>query len=114
MRVFLIPVVLLSLVLSGCSEETAARIAPWTGTNTLNESKADAFANEALQTASFCERHRSDTSKVLECLKPAVRNVMAADHLYGRDCNFGNDRACRKRQELYDKWDAHGMQGSAR
>jgi len=103
-----LPMIILAVyILSGCSEENAAKIAPYLGTKTLNEKKADAFAKIALQKANSCEAQDLELEEFTECFEKAVKFVMEADALCKKDCGYGNAAACRKRAELYQKWDSH-------
>ena len=95
----------ITAALSACGEETAAKVAPWIGTKTLVESKADSFAKFALDKAEWCERFRANAVKFTECIQPAIKDAKQADDLYIRDCKNGNDRACKKRERFYKAWD---------
>jgi hypothetical protein len=93
------------LILSGCSEEDAAKAASWMGTKSINESKADIFSAAALRKASSSRHLRAVVKQFTECMESAVGDAKSADTLYARDCEFGNTRACRKRAEFHTKWD---------
>ena len=94
----------LALSASGCGEETAAKVAPWLGMNTIVESKADTLGNLSMKRAEGCKRRKQDAEKKWNCSYEAAAHAESAEELYLRDCKNGNNRACRKLEQLRQYW----------
>lgn len=92
------------VLLTGCGEENAAKIAPWLGMQTINESKADTLAKASLRKAKRCVEKPYDADRTPKCLDEAQERAETAEQLYTRDCGYGNRSACRKHRELVDAW----------
>jgi hypothetical protein len=90
-----------------CGDENAARVAPWLGISTVNESKADTLGRLSIKKAKACQDNQKNHEEYSRCLDDALEPGEAAEELYKRDCGFGNRRACAKLEKLRDSW--HNM-----
>lgn len=109
----LIPRIFLSCVFlfiaSGCGEENAAKYAKWLGAKSINESSADHYAKESTAVLSRCVarfRKGEPRDEIQKCFDKASDNHDKAVDLYLKDCNLGNNAACRKVGELMNQWEA--------
>lgn len=99
----LIPTLLAAIVLTACSEQNAAKVAPWLGMKTLNESKADTLSKRPMRLAERCFGG-NDARTMDTCLRETKKQWDVAAELYYRDCGYGNKSACRKYREQQLKW----------